>query len=668
VQLFLCALAVLIAGAAICLAVGRRRGASVVGAGSCLIGSALAVVSAGRVLADGKATDTFFLPWSIPFGSFSVGLDGLSAFFAAVIALVAGLAAIYGVGYLKSYAGRKNLGATWFYYNILAASMLMVVSARNGMLFLIAWEIMSLSSFFLVMFEDDKPETIAAGWTYLVATHLGTAFLLAMFVLLSWQNGTISGKAMDFAGLSASSPAMATTCFLLALIGFGTKAGLVPMHVWLPQAHPAAPSHVSAVMSGVMIKTGIYGLLRTLTFLDTPPVWWGWLLVALGACSGVYGVLMALAQRDIKRLLAYSSVDNIGIIAIGLGLGLVGISTGNAAMACLGMLGGLMHVLNHAIFKSLLFLAAGSVVHATGSRDIEQMGGLMKRMATTGAVFLIGSAAIAGLVPLNGFVSEFLIYVGAFGAIAGQGTAKSVVLPALTAILALAMIGGLAVACFTRAAGVVFLGSPRSDIVANAHEAPLSMRLPMIVLALLCLAIGLGGPIVVLAVIPAVAVVLPEYNDLAQLCAQPGQLLWYVSLSAGALLVMIVSIALLRKGLLAGRNATRGETWGCGYAASSPRVQYTASSFAQPILGLFKATIRPAVQAQLPKGLFPATASLQTRVDDMFAGWLFRPIFVLIARVSVRLHWLQAGANQLYVLYVALAILVLLVWKLGLCP
>jgi formate hydrogenlyase subunit 3/multisubunit Na+/H+ antiporter MnhD subunit len=282
------------------------------------------------------------------------------------------------------------------FFNLLLASMLLVVTARNGVLFLVSWEIMSLSSFFLVMFEDEKPGVREAGWTYLVTTHLGTALLLAMFVLLGRNSGSL-----DFDALSAPE-AIAGVVFLLGLIGFGTKAGLMPLHVWLPEAHPVAPSYVSAVMSGVMIKMGIYGLLRTLTWLGEPPAWWGWTLLVLGVVSGVLGVLYALAQHDLKRLLAYHSVENIGIIAMALGVGLLGVHYRIPAMAALGFTGGLLHVVNHALFKSLLFLGAGSVLHATGVGDLDRLGGLLKRMPITGTTFLIGAAAICGLPPLNG--------------------------------------------------------------------------------------------------------------------------------------------------------------------------------------------------------------------------------------------------------------------------
>ena len=656
--LFLTALAVMVAGGAAAWMAGRRPWASALGASAGAIGAAVALVVATEAALSGRVSD-LRLAWPLPFGSFHVGFDGLSAFFAAVTALVCGLAAVYGVAYLKPHAARRPLGSTWFAFNLLAASMLVVVVARDAVLFLVAWELMSLTSFFLVMFDGERPETITAGWTYLVATHLGTAFLLALFVLLGRDAAD-----MDFSRLQAVSPDTAALCFVLALVGFGTKAGFVPLHVWLPRAHPAAPSHVSAVMSGVMIKTGIYGLLRVITFLGPPEPWWGWTLVAVGAVSGVLGVLLALAQHDLKRLLAYHSVENIGIIALGLGLGLVGLATGNAALAVLGTLGGLMHVLNHAVFKSLLFFGAGAVLHATGTRDLERLGGLIHRMGTTGASFLVGSAAISGLPPLNGFVSEFLIYVGAFGWLADHPGSGAAGLPAIVAILALAMIGGLAAACFAKAFGVAFLGTPRSDAAAGAHECPAGMRLAMVALAALCMAIGLLGALALPAAFPAAAVILPGL-EIAGSCARAREWLWHLGGAFGLLVALAAVLAAVRRRLLARRTVAAAVTWDCGYAAPTARMQYTASSFAAPLLTSFRLFLRPEARVRAPEGFFPDGASLHTQVDDPFEHRVFAPLFRRVRDLAARLHWLQAGPSQLYVLYVAVAMLALLLWTLG---
>lgn len=331
---------------------------------------------------------------------------------------------------------------------------------------------MSVSSFFLVLFENEKKDVPKAAWTYLVATHIGTLFLLAMFIIL----GNASGS-FDFSSWNMLFPgALTSVVFVLAVIGFGTKAGFIPMHVWLPEAHPAAPSFVSALMSGAMIKTGIYGLVRIVTFLGVPCIWWGYMLIVIGIVSGILGILLALAQHDLKRLLAYSSIENVGIISIGIGLGILGLSLNNPVLIIFGFTAGLLHVVNHAFFKGLLFLGAGAVLHATGTREMDIMGGLFKKMPLTGLFFLIGSAAICGLPPLNGFLSEFIIYFVSFKNIIGHSNS---IIVYLAVIASLALIGGLAVACFSKVVGIVFSGEPRSPVCHNAHEAGILMRLSM---------------------------------------------------------------------------------------------------------------------------------------------------------------------------------------------
>ena len=383
--------------------------------------------------------------WQIPFGEFHLALDPLSTAFLIPILLLSAAASVYAIGYLRGQPAAK-VRLSIFMYLLLVVSMCVVGCARDAVLFLVAWEIMALSSFFLVLYDSDRADVRQAGWMYLVASHIGTAFIIALFLLIGHTAGSFDFD--RWTNLPSSGAAGLSTCFILAVIGFGTKAGFWPLHVWLPEAHPAAPSHVSAVMSGVMIKTGIYGLMRMLTFLGPPPAWWGLTILGIGILSGILGVLFALAQHDLKRLLAYHSVENIGIIAIGMGAGMIGISFGLNDVALLGFAGSILHVTNHALFKGLLFLGAGSVAHATGTRNIESLGGLMKKMPVTGATFMTGSAAISGLPPLNGFVSEFLIYAACFklalsgawgGAIGG------------CAIAALALIGGLAAACFAKA-------------------------------------------------------------------------------------------------------------------------------------------------------------------------------------------------------------------------
>ena len=651
------AVAVLLVSGVASLVVGRfsdRRAVAVgvVGAsGACLAG----LVVAGAALAihlDGALS----LPWRMPYGSLTFGLDPLSAVFLIPMFLLAGLAAVYSIGYFKPWKGR-NPGRFWFFYNALVASMAVVLTAKNGVLFLVAWEVMTLASFFLVIFDDEEASTRQAGWIYLVATHIGTAFLIALFLLLGRQGGS-----QDF-GAFAAPAGSAGLLFVLALIGFGTKAGLFPLHVWLPEAHPAAPSPVSAVMSGVMIKTGIYGIVRTLTFLGVLPGWCAWGVLGLGAATGLLGILFALAQRDLKRVLAYSSVENIGIVLLGLGLGLLGVHSQMPSVAALGFAGALFHVLNHSLFKGLLFLGAGSVVHATGTRNLEQLGGLLKRMPWTGATFLAGSVAICGLPPFNGFAGEFLIYVGAFKTLLGHG---SVALGGIVVLVSLALIGGLAAACFARVFGIAFQGEPRSVAAASAHEVDASMRGPMLVLAALCLAVGLAAGFVVHFLKPAVALLAgPTATSAGPLATDVAGWLPYISGVALFLIGLVVLLAWLRRKLLARRAVRETGTWDCGYVAPAPRMQYTATGFAQPLVHGAQGVLQPQVEAHLPEGNFPTSASFQSETPDVARDRLFAPLFQWTARLLDRLRWLQQGQVHLYILYIAVTVLVLLAWALS---
>jgi hydrogenase-4 component B len=621
-----------------------ERAATLLGAGGAVLGCLAGLVAATQSLVRGG--ESLRVAWDVPYGSFYLTLDPLSGLFLLPLFGLSALGAMYGAEYMQGYQGKKPLGPPWFFYNLLVVGMAIVLTARNAVLFLVAWEVMTLASFFLVTLDNEREEVREAGWTYLVATHLGTAFLLALFVLLGGGNDSL-----DFDCFIR--PAHAGALFLLAIVGFGTKAGFMPLHVWLPEAHPAAPSHVSALMSGVMIKTGIYGLIRIITILGHPAPWWGWTLVAIGITSGVLGVLFALAQHDLKRLLAYHSVENIGIISLGLGIGVLGQSYGLPQLGALGYAGALLHVVNHGIFKGLLFLGAGGVFHATGTRDIERLGGLLKKMPMTGLTFLVGAAAICGLPPLNGFVSEFLVFLGSYRAVISLGAGGAA--PAVAAILGLALIGGLAVACFTKAFGIVFLGEPRSPAVARAHEPGFAMRIPMIVLAAACLAVGLLSPWIVGLMGPLIGFAFPM-ESLAPLQS--------FVIGATAMLTGIGLLTMLRRRLLRGRQIASSVTWDCGYAAPSPRMQYTAASFARPLTDLFGVILQTRRHFAPPAGLFPSGGSLETETPDAARETLFRPAFTSVAWALSKLRWLQTGNAHLYVLYIALTLVVLLGWKL----
>jgi formate hydrogenlyase subunit 3/multisubunit Na+/H+ antiporter MnhD subunit len=634
----------------------RGRWPTFLGAGGLILGSLCGIIPATQV-ALGAPPQSLRIAWDVPYGSLYLHLDALAAFFLVPIFLLCAVAALYGAEYLEEYRGKKALAPSWFFMNVLAASMVVVVLAHNAVLFLMAWETMALSSFFLVTFEDEKESTRRAGWIYLVASHIGAAFLLALFVLLG-RHGSLDFDHFD-------SSAGAGVLFLLALVGFGTKAGFVPLHVWLPEAHPAAPSHVSAVMSAVMIKTGIYGLLRILTFLGPAQAWWGWTLCVVGLTSGVLGVLLALAQHDLKRLLAYSSVENIGIVALGLGVGIVGLSAGAPFVAVAGFAGALLHVLNHALFKGLLFLDAGNVAHATHTREIDHLGGLIRRMPGTGVTFLIGAAAISGLPPLNGFVSEFLIYLAGFkGAAALDASSSSV--PMLAAIAGLALIGGLAVACFTKAFGIAFLGHPRTEHAAQAHEVEFAMLAPGFILAAGCVLMGLFGCYVVRSMGPLISNVthLPPIQ-VAQALANAAGSVAEVGFLGAMLIGLVVVLSLARAAALARRRVATAVTWDCGYARPASRMQYTASSFAQPLTETFAMLLRTRKVVTAPRGLFPQHAEFHTRTDDPYQRYLFRPVFHAVGRGMASLRPLQQGKVQFYVLYIAITLLALLLWQLA---
>jgi hydrogenase-4 component B len=448
----------------------------------------------------------------------------------------------------------------------------------------------------------------------------------------------------------------------MALLAFGIKAGLMPLHVWLPDAHANAPSHVSALLSGIMLKMGIYGMIRIYGYLPAPPISWGAILLFLGTVSGILGIAFAIGQRDLKRLLAYSSVENIGIIIMGLGLAMAGRSLGRQDWILLGLSGCLLHVWNHSLFKPLLFMGAGSVVHAMRTREIESMGGLARSMPWTTSFFLVGAVAISGLPPLNGFVSEFLIYLGLFRTLPAQST------PAWTAgALAapgLALIGALALACFVKVSGAVFLGAPRSERAHHAHECSAAMIGSMAVLATCCLGIGLSSPWLSPCLDQVVACWVPRESPahrISLLSLVPFGWLAGTGMALGgtSALAYIASQVWLRPS----RTPSVG-TWDCGYARPSARMQYTSSSFADMLVRLFRGVLRPRSEAPDTSGLFPKPSRFRSVVEDVVLSRFISPVITKLTRFTDRLHVFQRGQMQHYVLYIFAAVVVLLIWTL----
>ena len=621
----------------------------------------LILVVAGCILAAVPAVATLLghapsaRAWqpSLPGGAWIVALDALSAWFLLLVAWVGAVTAAYGVTYLARERAHRSVVPAHAGFALLLAGMMVVVVAQAAVLFLFAWEVMAVSAYFLIVYESEPAEVARAGLVYLALTHVGTLALFAMF--LAWRG---PGPDLTFASLGAASaglPAGGAVILLLALVGFGIKAGVVPVHFWLPGAHAAAPSHISALLSGVMLKMGIYGLLRVMSLLGAVPAWWGWTLLGLGLVSGVLGVLWALAQHDLKRVLAYSSVENIGIILLGMGVGALGMAYRQPVVAVLGLTGAVLHTLNHALFKSLLFLGAGAVAQATGTRAIDELGGVGRRMPLTALAFLLGSVAIVGLPPLNGFVSEWVV----FQALLRTGATTGALRLAIVAAAGLGLIGGLALACFTKVDGVVFLGRARSRASVRATERGLVSTGPMLAVAGACLALGLYPA---LAVTPAVDVARSITGGgpiAAAGLVELGAALNWIVLLALALIALSTLLWLARGYFLARLPFADSATWACAGLPVTARMQYTASSYAAPLLEAFRPVAGVRMEANV--------AGFHTHPIDLVLDGLVFPVWRRIGRIAREARLLQTGRLRWYLLYVILTVLALLLY-LGRAP
>jgi hydrogenase-4 component B len=604
----------------------------------------------------GEAVTMHWTGWQMPFAAFSLGLDPLSGFFLIPLLILTVSSSLYGPRYFAQHGADRT---HWLFYSLLIVGMVMVLVARNAVLFIIAWEVMSVSSFFLVISDKKNPVSIKAGWIYFVTAHIGTAFLFALFFLLSSATGSPDFALWKLAGISGH---RADIVFILALVAFGLKAGFVPFHVWLPLAHPAAPSHISALMSGIMIKMGIYGILRILTILAPFHSWWGILLIALGGVSGVLGVLFAIGQHDIKRLLAYSSVENIGIILLGIGLGIIGAAFNCAPVALFGFAGGLLHVVNHSLFKGLLFLGAGAVIRQTGSGEIDRLGGLIKSMPQTGFLFLLGSLAICGLPFFNGFVSELMIYAGSIRGAVNQSQPVLSML-CLTVALCLALIGGLAVACFIKVFGATFLGAARSDPAKAAFDAPVPMLIGMWILAGFCFLIGMCCPVVYPYLVrPALMLASASTGAIDPAVLASFTVTLGIVLALCAFLATIVGF--LSRALARKKPRATSVTWDCGYCLPDATMQYTASSLSAPIVDYFKRPIAASRTLSHNDDFFPdGTWNFKSLVDDWFLSKIFVPFFRWCDKAFGSLRWFQNGKSGQYVLYIVVMLLCLIVWK-----
>lgn len=655
-DLFIGGIAIIISGGIVSLIFPERLKSWVVSFFTGCGASLIVYVSVQALLAPEPVSAGYIL--SYPAGTVMLVIDKLSAFFLLVISVMSFLGTVYAIGYMRPYCGKKNTMASHFLFlAILVASMLVVVAVQNVVAFLIVWEIMSLSSFFLVAFENEREEVYEASINYLIAMHVGVLFLLGGFVAVSLKSGSFDFT--SFTPIFKENKNLANLVFILLFIGFGTKAGFVPFHTWLPKAHPAAPSHISGLMSGIMIKTGIYGILRIVMLIKTPGVEIAYGVLAVSVLSGIIGVAYAIAQHNIKRLLAYHSVENIGIIGIGIGLGMLGIAVRNDALAILGFSGGMLHVLNHSLFKSLLFFAAGGVYQKTHSLDIEKLGGIVKFMPLTAVAFLVGSVAISGLPPFNGFVSEFFIYWGMLKGMVAGDTLLSIVM--VFSFASLAFIGAMALLCFTKVFGVVFLGSPRSHFHDEPTEVAFTMKAVMAVEMAIIVLIGIlpqfafsGMSCIAGSFIPASET---PFNISPYLTTLSG-----VSKGLGIFMGLCAALYGMRFLLLRKRSVYAYKTWDCGYQAGNTRMQYTASSYASPFLRIIRFLFSWKIHLKKPQGLFPAEAGYDSHAEDRFEQSLINPMLSLIERFLNTFTWIQNGSTQQYILYGLIFLIAITLW------
>jgi len=604
--------------------------------------------------------------------SLSYTVDGLSAWFLIVLSVVAVPIALFSIGYVGHPHFARRSAFVGIVFNVLVGAVELVFAAADAITFLFAWELMTLTTAALVATEHEERVNRRAAYQYLVMSHVGTGCLMAGFLILAAASGSVSFSAL-LAGDLVSAPAR-DALFALFFLGFGVKAGVIPLHVWLPEAHPAAPTSISALMSGVLIKAGIYGLVRVCAFgLGTPRLSWGVFVVASGGLSAVLGVLYALMQHDLKRLLAYHSIENIGIILLGLGAGMMSLAYGRRDVASIGIVASLYHVLNHAVFKGLLFLGAGGVVMATGTRQIEQFGGLLRRMPWTGLFFLVGAMAISGLPPLNGFASEWLTFQAfLFGFRSSAEPLVLLLFPIGGALLALTT--ALAAACFVKAFGISFLALPRSRAAADAQESPAVMLVPQAFLAALCVGLGLF-PGVVVRVLGGAMATLPGLQPQAAIAADSlglalglGSFDHVAPVVLGAAMLGGFAVATWVT-MRAGAVVRRVPTWGCGGELTA-RTEYTATAFSKPLMMIFRAVYRPTREVEALAEVspyFPREVRYRAEIEPTFERYVYGPLLRAVLRMAEGMKVLQAGSLHTYLAYVIVLVvtLVLMVWWRG---
>lgn len=587
---------------------------------------------------------------SLVTGPVNLRLDALSGWFILIIDFVFVTGSFYGLSYMKVYQRQTNkLTLHCIAFVLLHTSLISLCAIQNSFVFLIAWEIMAITAFLAVIFEHEKMATLHAGLNYLIQSHVSIVFLMFGFIWIAFKTGSYDFEAIT-AYTSEHAGAAGLVLFLSFFVGFAIKAGFVPFHTWLPYAHPAAPAHISGIMSGVLIKIGIFGIFRMITLIRTDYYTIGLVIMAFSVVSGLYGVMLAIVQHNLKKLLAYHSIENIGIIGMGIGIGCIGLSMNNYVLASLGFAGGLLHTLNHALFKSLLFFTAGNVYQATHTLHVEHLGGLIKKMPQTAFLFLIAAIAIAGIPPFNGFISEFIIYSGFYYWM--QGSMIGPLMTIIFSVLALVLIGGLAILCFTKAFGVVFLGSARQKFDHEVNEVPFLQLLPLYLIVFFIVLIGVFPQLFMTALSRPVHLLsgFPQGSELP-FQEKAGEILNPLTWGVWIFILLVVLIFALRKLVLHRRKVTVESTWGCGYIAPTGKMQYTAGSFVRPYSKLFKPFLLTSKNEQEVQGIFPSGGSYETHGYDRIEKYLIDNPLAAYKSLLRRFLFLQNGKLQFYILY-----------------
>ncbi len=649
-----------------------NRLCSFISQGLCIVSAVIGMVSSVYFLFSGMQPFSFeILPSTIPNIAYTITIDELSSFFILSLSILVFCVSIYTIGYVSHYEGKHSIPLFHCLYAIFALTMFLVFTADNGIMFFLSWELMTIVSYFLVIYEKEKEETRNAGLLYIVMTHICGAFLMAAFMLMYYYTGSFS-----FDALSETIPNnIKQVLFLFFFIAFSAKGGLIPLHIWLPHAHPAAPSNVSALMSGIMIKAAVYGILRfVFLYLGATSLWWGVLLLILGLCSALIGVLYAYIEQNIKRLLAYSSIENMGIIFMGLGIAIISYAQGFTLVGTLALTGTLFHCFNHTFFKGGLFLGAGAIDFATHTKDMESLGGLIKTMPKTAVIIFIPVLAISAVVPLNGFVGEWILYQSLFAGINASDSVFRIIF--MITVAALAFAGALAAACFIKLFGIAFLGNPRTSHSINAKEVPFSMQFGSAILSFLCILFGLF-PLLGLSFIGKV---IAPYYDSELLSSVHGNRIPmfegitltqnHTSISPGLVLILVMAITILVMLFFILTNSNRKArlfgTWDCGFAELTPKMQYSGIAFSKPIQIVFKLLFKFSRDFKQygDSPYHPKTMEYTITTESVFEKYFYVPLLYFVTKISEKFKFtVQTGSIHTYLLYIFLTVLLLMCYN-----